>query len=159
MCPICVTSPTHHSRSRFVCLAEHIATAHDEESGGPRDNWGTSSSTTPIRRERNEEVIDSFIGTSRSVFLQENSDEDEDEDDEPSLHDLEHRAFIEEEHRRQETARQRLAHHHSLAAVIRNDYAAAAAAASSGSTNSQRRPFIRQTAIRGARGSLRGKSE
>ena len=68
--------------------------------------------------------------------------------------DLEHRAFIEEEHRRQETARQRLAHHNSLAAVIRNDYAAAL----SGSNNSQRRPFIRQTAIRGARGSLRGNS-
>lgn len=69
MCPICVTSPTHHSGSRFVLLAEHIATAHDEESGGPRDNWGTPSPATPIRRERNEEVIDVFIETSRFLFL------------------------------------------------------------------------------------------
>ena len=86
-------------------------------------------------------------------MLKEDSDEDDDEDEEPSLNDLEHRAFIEEEHRRQEAARQRLAHASSLAAVIRNDYAAAL----SGNTSSQRRPFLRQTAIRGARGSLRGK--
>lgn len=50
-------------------------------------------------------------------------------------------------------ARQRLAHNPSIAAMIRNDYAAAL----SGTTPLQRRPFVRQTAIRGARGSLRGK--
>jgi hypothetical protein len=86
-------------------------------------------------------------------FLKEDSDEDEDEDEEPSLNDLEHRAFIEEEHRRQEADRQRLSHASSLAAVIRNDYAAAL----NGNTNSQRRPLSRQTAIRGHRGGLRGK--
>jgi hypothetical protein len=85
--------------------------------------------------------------------LKEDSDEDEDEDEEPSLNDLEHRAFIEEEHRRQEADRQRLSHASSLAAVIRNDYAAAL----NGNTNSQRRPLSRQTAIRGHRGGLRGK--
>jgi hypothetical protein len=88
-------------------------------------------------------------------FLKADSDEDEDEDEEPSLYDLEHRAFIEEEHRRQEAARQRLAHPSSLAAVVRNDYAAAL----NGNTNLQRRPLARQTAIRGPRGGLRGKSE
>ena len=157
MCPICVTSPTHRSRSRFVLLAEHIATAHDDESGGAGDDLIPSSSVTPVRRERNEEVI----GVSREIFLvkncncsQEDSDEDEDEDEEALSNDLEHRAFVEEEHRRQETTRQRLAHNASLAAVIRNDYAAAL---SGNASSSQRRPFVRQTAVRGARGSLRGK--
>jgi hypothetical protein len=69
------------------------------------------------------------------------------------LNDIEHRAFIEEEQRRQEAARQRLAHASSLAAVMRNDYTTAV----NGNTNSQRRALLRQTAIRGARGSLRGK--
>ena len=84
------------------------------------------------------------------MFLKEDSDDD---DEEPSLNDLEHRAFIEEEHRRQEAARQRLAHASSLAAVIRNDYTATLA----GSTNPSRRPLSRQAAIRGSRGGLRGK--
>ncbi len=69
------------------------------------------------------------------------------------MNDIEHRAFIEEEQRRQEAARQRLAHASSLAAVMRNDYTTAV----NGNTNSQRRALLRQTAIRGARGSLRGK--
>ncbi len=152
MCPICVTSPTHSSRSRFGLLADHIVTAHDDESMGGEDPI-PSSSMSQTRRGENEEVIEirrRRTSNENHFFLKEDSDDD---DEEPSLNDLEHRAFIEEEHRRQEAARQRLAHASSLAAVIRNDYAATL----SGNTNSSRRPLSRQAAIRGSRGGLRGK--
>lgn len=90
-----------------------------------------------------------------NCISKEDSDEDEDDDeddDQTTLNDIEHRAFVEEEQRRQEAARQRLAHASSLAAAIRNEYAASL----NGNSNSQRRPLIRQTAIRGMRGGLRG---
>ncbi|CAF0992792.1 unnamed protein product [Rotaria sp. Silwood1] len=138
MCPICVTSPSHRNRSRFTVLTDHMLTVHDDGTGGGDDEDSTISlSITKTRRDENEE---------------EDSDEDDDEEEESSLNDLEHRAFIEEEQRRQEAARQRLAHASSLAAVIRNEYAAGL----TGNTTSQRRPLIRQTAIRGVRGGLRG---
>ncbi|CAF1439061.1 unnamed protein product [Adineta ricciae] len=134
MCPICVTSPSHGNRARFVLLADHIATVHD---GGGDEDVTPSSAATQSRRCENEE---------------EDSDEDnEEEEEEPSLYDPDHRAFIEEEHRRQEAARQRLAHASSLAAA-RNAYTAAF----SGNSNAQRRPLSRQTALRGSRAGLRG---
>ncbi|CAF0780337.1 unnamed protein product [Rotaria sordida] len=137
MCPICVTSPSHRNRSRFTVLTDHMLTVHDDGTGGDDEYATISLSITKTRRGENEE---------------EDSDEDDDEEDESSLNDLEHRAFIEEEQRRQEAARQRLAHASSLAAVIRNEYAAGL----TGNTNSQRRSLVRQTAIRGIRGGLRG---
>lgn len=159
MCPICVTSPTHRSRSRFASLADHIATVHDENTVVDDEDPLSSLVITKMRRGENEEVSNKeyviiyFYSEKHNFIFKEDSDEEDDDDDEPSLNDLEHRAFIEEEHRRQEAARQRLAHATSLAAAIRNEYAAV----SSGSANSQRRPFMRQTAIRGARAGLRGK--
>lgn len=159
MCPICITSSAHGSRSRFVLLADHIATVHDDGAIGRDEDPIPSSSVAQTRRGENEEVIDEELFKRKDIYIlnfcssKEDSDEDEDEDEDPSLNDLEHRAFIEEEHRRQEAARQRLAHASSLAAVIRNDYAAAL----TGNTNTQRRPISRQTAIRAPRGGLRGK--
>ncbi|CAF2545143.1 unnamed protein product [Rotaria sp. Silwood2] len=137
MCPICVTSPSHRNRSRFALLTDHMLTVHDDGTGGDDEEPTISLSISKTRRDENEE---------------EDSDEDDDEEEESSLNDLEHRAFIEEEQRRQESARQRLAHASSLAAAIRNEYTAGL----TGNTNSQRRPLIRQTAIRGIRGGLRG---
>lgn len=156
MCPICVTSSTHGSRSRFALLADHIATVHDDGTIGRDEDPIPSSSTSQVRRGENGEVIEDQeeLFKKYKFLLKEDSDEDEDDDEDPSLNDLEHRAFIEEEHRRQEAARQRLAHASSIAAVIRNDYTAAL----NGSTNTQRRPLSRQTAIRAPRGGLRGKT-
>jgi hypothetical protein len=57
MCPICVTSSTHGSRSRFALLADHIATVHDEESMGSGEDPIPSSSISQTRRGENEEVI------------------------------------------------------------------------------------------------------
>jgi hypothetical protein len=61
MCPICVTSPSYGSRSRFALLADHIATVHDDGSGGgdggDEDPIPSSSILQP-RRGENEEVIE-----------------------------------------------------------------------------------------------------
>lgn len=62
MCPICVTSPTHRSRSRFVLLADHIATAHDDGSTVGDEDILPSSLTNPTRGPGNEEVCFDSIG-------------------------------------------------------------------------------------------------
>jgi hypothetical protein len=66
------------------------------------------------------------------------------------LNDIENRAFIEEERRRQEAARQRLAHASTIATAVLG--------ANNNQNNAQRRPLIRQTAMRIARGGLRSDS-
>lgn len=58
MCPICVTSPSHGNRARFVLLADHIATVHD---GGGDEDVTPSSAATQSRRGENEEVIQQFM--------------------------------------------------------------------------------------------------
>jgi hypothetical protein len=70
MCPICVTSSAHGSRSRFVLLADHMVTAHDDESMGGEDPI-PSSSTTQTRRGENEEVIK--IRGRRKILIENNS--------------------------------------------------------------------------------------
>ena len=57
MCPICVTSPTHSSRSRFVLLADHIAAVHDDGTIGGDEDPIVSSTLSQIRRNENDEVI------------------------------------------------------------------------------------------------------
>ncbi len=57
MCPICVTSSSHGSRSRFVLLADHIATEHDDGTMGADEDLIPSSSVNQTRRGENEEVI------------------------------------------------------------------------------------------------------
>jgi hypothetical protein len=57
MCPICVTSPSHGSRARFVLLADHIATVHESGTGDGDEDLLLSSSVTQARRGANEEVI------------------------------------------------------------------------------------------------------
>ncbi|CAF4229776.1 unnamed protein product [Rotaria magnacalcarata] len=139
MCPICVTSTVHSSRSRFPLLTDHLVTVHENGTGGDDDDIIDSFTVSKTRATENEE---------------DDSDEDEDEDDdnESSFNELRNRVFAEEEQRLQEAALQRLEHASSLAAAIRNEYAASA----NRSTSSQRRPFIRQTALRGGRSTLRG---
>jgi hypothetical protein len=55
---MCVTSPLHGNRSRFVLLADHIATAHDDGSGGGGgdEDPTPSPSVTRPRRGEDEEV-------------------------------------------------------------------------------------------------------
>jgi hypothetical protein len=57
MCPICVTSASHVSRTRFVLLADHIATVHDDGTIGGDEDPIPSASVTQTRRGENEEVI------------------------------------------------------------------------------------------------------
>jgi hypothetical protein len=57
MCPICVTSPSYGSRSRFALLADHIATVHDDGSGAGDEDPIPSSSILQTRRGENEDVI------------------------------------------------------------------------------------------------------
>jgi len=71
MCPICVTSSTHGSRSRFVLLADHIATVHDDGTIGGDEDPIPSSSVTQTRRGENEEVIK--IRARRKILIENNS--------------------------------------------------------------------------------------
>ncbi|CAF3573986.1 unnamed protein product, partial [Rotaria socialis] len=138
MCPICVTSTVHSSRSRFPLLTDHLATVHENGTEGDDDDIIDSFTISKTRATENEE---------------DDSDEDEDDDDnESSFNDLKNRVFAEEEQRLQEDALQRLENASSLAAAIRNEYAAS----TNRNTSSQRRPFLRQTALRGGRSTLRG---
>jgi hypothetical protein len=64
-CPICVTLPSTKSRPRFVLLADHISTVHDDGNTGIEED-GVSSP---------------FITQTRHAEVRKQNDNDEDDDD------------------------------------------------------------------------------
>ena len=72
MCPICVTSPAHRSRSRFASLADHIAAVHDDGSlGDERDPFASPFAAQQPQRQaevRREDRRGEMNGKSILVF-------------------------------------------------------------------------------------------
>lgn len=56
MCPICVTSTTHRSRSRFTLLTDHMVTVHDDGTTVDEDDLFITTNSSKTRRPEREEV-------------------------------------------------------------------------------------------------------
>jgi len=69
MCPICVTSSSNGSRSRFVLLADHIAAVHDDGTMIHDDDAIQSSSISQTRRIEHEEVTQYSENKNKSNYI------------------------------------------------------------------------------------------